>query len=105
MTGSQWFEFALRTEERYASQQSQSTPKCLAGVQQKALERFYWEWKAADAVAAGIWDEATTDLDKVKAAYASFDKEMSRLAARYGWDWPQGAQTSAPSAPAPTQKP
>lgn len=105
MTGSQWFEFALRAEERYASQQSQSTPKCLAGLQQKALERFYWEWKAADAVAAGIWDEATTDLDKVKAAYASFDKEMSRLAARYGWDWPQGAQTSAPSAPAPTQKP
>jgi hypothetical protein len=101
LTGSQWAAFAMRAEERYAAQQGESTPRCLAGLQQKAVERFYWEWKAADAAAAGRWDEATADLDKVKAAYAALDEETSRLAARYGWGWPPGAGMS----PAPTQVP
>jgi hypothetical protein len=105
LTGSQWVAFTLRAQERYASQQSQSTPRCLADLQQKALERFYWESKAADAAAVGNYAEAGADIAKMKAAYASLDEEMSRLAARYGWSWPQGTQTPAPSAPAPAQIP
>jgi predicted HTH transcriptional regulator len=78
-----------RAQNRYTDQQNQDTPACLSELQEITMDGFYYEWKAYEAASNNDFTTAQSYMENLNVSKDKMEREIYRLASKYGWDFNQ----------------